>query len=419
MVVLSRRTYHTGLVARFQAGLLGKAELDLLPRSTRWDWRRRDLSRVFGFSEDDRFFAPRTLRLYREIDSVPTLRATVAALYRIHRFHVTLLRELRGSRVLLKRRKRRVTQLIQKVTPALGIARACSLFGISRSTARRWQDEVNCPSSLFLLCRRVYPGQLTVTEQQTVRKYLLDPHLALWPLISRYLRMIRDGAAFMHPGTFYKYARRYGIGAHKHKKSRRRVGVRALTPFEILHIDCTRFITADGTRLWINVIRDNFSRAMLGFRIGPSASSKLAAENLQEVCTRFNLFHRPLTLFCDDGSENAGALEAFLERDDVFFTKVVAQLHTSYSNSMIEALNKIIKYQGLFQANPRTPGAVQQVLEAIMHDFNNRPLAALHGLTPQEVLAGVVPNRDLFASKINHARRARIVVNRRNFCGSC
>ncbi len=112
-------------------------------------------------------------------------------------------------------------------------------------------------------------------------------------------------------------------------------------------------------------------------------------------------------------------MNLFLEREDVRMTKVIAQLHVSFSNSMAEDMNKILKHQGLFPPNPRTPAQVRKVLEDVMRDFNNRPLAVLYGLTPNEVLAGEMPDRMRFSPAISRAGSHRVPVNRSDSCGVC
>ncbi|WP_246047781.1 hypothetical protein [Leptospira ilyithenensis] len=50
----------------------------------------------------------------------------------------------------------------------------------------------------------------------------------------------------------------------------------------------------------------------------------------------------------DGGSENKGELDGWINRSGVAINKIIAQKDVTFSNSQIEALNKIIKYQFLY-----------------------------------------------------------------------
>ena len=198
--------------------------------------------------------------------------------------------------------------------------------------------------------------------------------------------------------------------------AKKKIGVRASAPLEIIHMDCSRFVLPDGVKLWIHVIRDNYSRALLGTEISHSASSAAAVTNLKAVCERYGFNRRPVTLLVDDGSENKGEVIDFVEHDQSALTRVVARADVSFSNSMVENMIKIIKHQGLIRANPRSRAEVARVLAEITVDFNNRPLNILEGLTPNEVLAGKRPDKYRFMEDIKRASRDRKEVNRSEDC---
>jgi len=116
----------------------------------------------------------------------------------------------------------------------------------------------------------------------------------------------------------------------------------------------------------------------------------LTLENLKEVIERYNL--NDFTLFSDDGSENKGSVSAFASTSQYRINSVIAQIDTSFSNSVVEAVNKI------FKSNywPRDfSGQLNKALEIIsemVHDYNYiRPHGSLSGLTPDEALTKVSP----------------------------
>ena len=87
-------------------------------------------------------------------------------------------------------------------------------------------------------------------------------------------------------------------------------------------------------------------------------------------------------LLTDGGPENAPAvtgLTPLLRGRLVHHTALVDVL---YSNSLIEAHNKILKYNYLYKMTIPDGAALQKVIPGIIDDFNNRPHISLDGLTP-------------------------------------
>ena len=95
---------------------------------------------------------------------------------------------------------------------------------------------------------------------------------------------------------------------------------------------------------------------------------------------------------------------------------LIAQRDIVFSNSMIEAANKQIKYGFLYRRNIRDcESLVKYVLEAV-EDYNNRPHDVLGGLTPIEVLNGQTINIARDQQQILIAKAARMVENKKLKC---
>ncbi len=93
--------------------------------------------------------------------------------------------------------------------------------------------------------------------------------------------------------------------------------LRANAPKQILHMDLTIFRPVDHTRVYIYLIIDNFSRAILGWKASLQYSSAIAMENLKEVCYKYNLPKSNTQLIVDDGPENNGSINEFLTSPQV------------------------------------------------------------------------------------------------------
>ena len=121
----------------------------------------------------------------------------------------------------------------------------------------------------------------------------------------------------------------------------------------------------------------------------------------------------------DDGSENFGQVQVFLQSaENPSLQHIVAQRDVEFSNSMIEAANKNLKYRFLYHKQiPNFSSLCLYTAQAI-EDYNSRPHDVLGGLTPMEVLKGKIINKDLQHLQIQTARNTRIAENKELKCCS-
>ena len=82
---------------------------------------------------------------------------------------------------------------------------------------------------------------------------------------------------FMSLATFHKYAKwinpNLAYGRKRLKKHLK--GLQAHASKQILHMDVTIFRPADRSRVYIYLIMDNFSRAIMGWKVSLQYSSEL------------------------------------------------------------------------------------------------------------------------------------------------
>jgi putative transposase len=121
-------------------------------------------------------------------------------------------------------------------------------------------------------------------------------------------------------------------------------------------------------------------------------------------------------LLTDDGCENKPIAKALQLDADISITHLIAQKDIVFSNSMIEYLNKTIKYRYLYQQQIVDCAQLQSVLDFAVTDYNNRPANNLHGLTPIEALAGSCLNISFRKEKIKVAANQRIAINLADGC---
>ena len=123
-------------------------------------------------------------------------------------------------------------------------------------------------------------------------------------------------------------------------------------------------------------------------------SSSIALEVLKNFTDKYGI--KPQTqLITDAGPENSGEVSRYISSTNDI-TKLIAQKDIIQSNSMVEAVNKHIKYYYLFKKDLKDYQETLNYLNRSIPDYNHKPHGALYGLTPSEVLHGESPSRDWF-----------------------
>lgn len=177
---------------------------------------------------------------------------------------------------------------------------------------------------------------------------MTDDNYKHWSKSSVYLKAHRDGNLNCGISTFYKYCRLLGF---KNKPRRRKSDlysrVRTSKPNELWCADVTIFKTADNAKHYIHFLIDHYSKMILGYRIEKSSSALAIKTLIQNACLK----HQPekISFLTDGGSENVNSTVAkFINSSEILIKHLIVQKDVVFSNSMIEAINKIIKHQFLF-----------------------------------------------------------------------
>jgi len=200
----------------------------------------------------------------------------------------------------------------------------------------------------------------------------------------------------------------------------------------MLHMDVTVFRLPDGSKAYVYLLIDNFSRAVLNWKVSRQLKAAISFKNIKEVFDRYNLYKEKggVKLIVDDGSENKKEVDVFVDLPASNVRKLVAQLDIIQSNSMVEAANKILKHKYLYIKDIQTIEQLRDGVSFYQTDFNNRPHASppklwrrwadLYGLSPLEVLSeGRMPCKSRFENQIIVARRKRVVQNQKFDCARC
>ena len=284
------------------------------------------------------------------------------------------------------------------------------------------EKRVNCVLSPLDKCHKQNPLSIAPSELRTVKSFLQDEQYKDYPLASICYIMKRQQKAFIGLTTFYKYTKYFdNVPNRKLLKPKQKTGIRAAKPKEIIHADVCIYKPLDHTKVFIYFIVDNFSRMILGWKAAIECKSSIMLDNLRNVYYDYFLEKEdPLTvLMVDDGSENKGDVNTAIATQEIKLNKLIAQKDIIFSNSMVESVNKQMKYGFLFRHELLDFDHVQRFLETAVETYNNRPHSALFGLTPYEVFHGQVPDKNRFKEQEKQAQIRRIAENKALACTNC
>lgn len=404
-------SYHTNLILLHHFDCLPTELKCDIPRSTLSNWKKKDIAGIMGsdhFSESD-------MSTLKAIAKNKRLLKAAKALYYLFKAISTLVRQAENKAALLRKNKSLILYTIEKVKPVLGLKRIIGAIGLSQAKLYYWLEQSNCRRSVFQLCQKRHPGQLLPKEVMAIKQHLLDERFRNWSTLSVYYQALRDGVVFMSAGTWYKYANRLGIKRKFFKINRNnRIGIRASGPMQMLHMDVTIFRPVDHTKVYIYFIVDNFSRSILGWEASLKYSSSTALNLLKTTISAHDI-QSSTKLITDGGPENMGEVSGFTD-ECANVEQLIAQKDIIQSNSMVEAVNKHMKYYYLFRKDLADMESVTKHLTDSVEDYNNKPHGRLHGFTPLEVLDGTAPIPNQFQQDIINARKERIMQNQEMKC---
>jgi putative transposase len=410
----SRSSYHTDVKLAFQLGILPVNLVTRIPRSSRHRFKSTDYSTLVG-TEFSAFMEK--LDLAKSIMSSRSTLAVASAFLRI----ISLLRILNLPPSALPKIKNMEvrSKIVKRIIAASRYIPLGKILTILKLSPRRFvswkKNKLPCPSSPLGLCRVSVPSQLAKGEVLAIRKAFSNPKTVQWPSMSVAWKLISNGIVSANVSTILTYARSMGLTSARKilHRSRKKGSIITTRPNEAWHIDVTVLRTQDGVRSYIQLIIDSFSKRILAFAVTLCISGKTTAALLRSALEALpRAPEASIMLISDGGSENVNAsVKEYLS--SVPLKLHVAHVDVSFSNSMIEAVNKILKYRYIFRQNIQSYRAVESVVKESITDYNARPHYALQGLSPDEVYAGKIFDLAGYKERLNLARERRLSENKR------
>ena len=312
-------------------------------------------------------------------------------------------------------------EIINRARPHLGLTRSLHFFKLSVSTFRQWslQSFTACFESLTRSCNRIFPNQLSRPQVELLKESLLDPKFQYWPVSSIALHVLRNNILALSLNTWYKYVHKLGIIRLRPESRRKKnhISIRAQRPHQIWHADITAFVTSDHVKHYIYLVVDNFSRKILSWKVTDSVKASTRQASIEKAIEYVTDANDSTILITDGGPENN--FKPFVGGSSYPIEHRIALLDVRYSNSLIEAHNKIIKYNYLYRMDIRDGTQLQKALFHTVDDFNSRPHISLGGLTPNEAEQNLSLDRNKLSINIRQATLERKIYNQLHQCNHC
>ena len=324
------------------------------------------------------------------------------------------------ERVPVGKPKRQLLRAIDRSRSTLPLRSVLRVIRLSQSRYYAWTRKEQCELDDSPSCPQSMPHQLTPDELATIEDFVTGNEYRHVPTGTLAILAQRLGKVFVTASTWRRL-----VKVHKWRRTRQRVhppkpkvGIRAMKSNEIWHIDTSVVRLLDGSKAYLHVVIDNYSRRILSWKVSTTFNPVATAEILL-TASKGMVDCKPM-LLADGGVENSNdAVDEHVETG--LLNRVLAQTEITLSNSMIKSWWRVLKHQWLFLNTLDSVKTVETLVGFYVKEHNCRlPHSAFRGQTPDEMYfgkGGDVPDK-LETSRQN-ARKEWIETNRKRTCRTC
>jgi putative transposase len=420
--ITTRKSWDTAIKHLARHGVindvLSTSEIKLIPSSNISRWKTES-NEKYLYCEINKIVV-KELELIRKMNQSSKIKKVVSSYFLLCDTFHSVIASVKGIKTVIRKHRDIIVNTIENVKEFISVDSALKVFNLSRSSFEHYKNRLiyQCDNSYFKWCAKKHPNQLLSSELSVIRKYMTHQIYKHWSKSSVYLKAIIDGNLLCGISTFYKYCSLLGFqNKPRRKKSDDYEPVKTLKPNELWCVDVTIFKTKDHVKHYIHILIDHYSKMILGYKIKSSSSGIAIKELLHDACVKYN--SNKVQLLSDGGSENLNTtVKHFTSSNNI--KHLIAQKDVVFSNSMIEAINKIIKHQFLYHKEIPDRKKLETVFEETVSVYNTiRPQMSLHGNTPIQTFQGKSMDFSAYSNSFHTQKAIRIQQNTKSKCIKC
>lgn len=417
----SRMKYHSTiplLVMYNKEYLIPKHVYQKIPKSTIQSWRCTNPSSYIGLEYESIWREViEHYELYVKYQNLKNVIKTITKVWiKNSDLLLPILKQKKNTSVLL--------DVLQELSVKIPENQILSLFEMNKYQFSYLiaQAKEECGISVLNRCFKKHPNQLSLREIQCIKDLYENPDYFCWPNTSIYYKAIQEQLISCSLSTFYKYIRLLKLKRVFKKPTLVRKGCQSSYPNQFFHLDTTYYKLPSDEKAALVFVSDNYSKAILGYNVAGMNKAKFVRNALEMSIGQIQKFHAGVVeetvLVTDGGAENhANCITELISQTSFpILRKVTALKDVRFSNSSIEAINKIMKRYIRFY-KPQTLDDLVKLLPKIIYDYNYiRPHCSLKGLVPMDAYRLVRPID--YSSLITEEKSKRIKEHIEKCCHS-
>lgn len=218
--------------------------------------------------------------------------------------------QMQYMRVAAGELKAKLLGAIDAAKAHLSLKECLESIGLTAARYHSWlKRQVKCILPDQSSCPKLSPTKITRNETNTIKELVTAKEYTHFSINSLAMFAKRQQLVFASVTAWYRIVREFNlrrpsVRLHPPKP---KIGIRALAPNQIWHIDVSVFRIVSGPKVYIQAILDNASRYVLAWQVTEKyggANTKALIEKALEVANRLCGNVSIPNLFADDGTEN-------------------------------------------------------------------------------------------------------------------
>ncbi len=337
-----------------------------IPRTTALYWLRNSKNTIKGHKKKD------TL-LRQELNNLTKNKKLLEIENKFLRELVVVYKKKQSK----NQQEKIILDKIKKYRKYLSVENLCRLSGL---TTKKYYLYINSQKPIIFEQRK--PNQLSIQEQRELVCISKDKKLNHLSIKQLQLYAFRNNIIHCHYDTWRKYVNNFNPKRNQRrliKEIKKRNNVLNTTN-KIWHIDITYFRGKDNKPIYLQVILDGHSRAVISWNISKARSCDITIKTIKNATMK----EKANIIICDGGGENNNLkVNNLLNEENI--SRILAKDQYRYINAKIEAFFNILKNRYIDKYKRYSIAELYETIKNSIDKYNNSPSTHFYGATPSEV----------------------------------